>query len=144
MINPMSWLMLSLGLVVRSLLISLVLAPLVVTGYLLGLPYGPTGVALGFSAVMTLWVVPHIAWCVRGTVVSLKDVMLVVSRPLLSAVAAAALAWGVVFAAAEFLSDLGRLILGVPVLVVAYVGILFYVMRQKTFYMDIFRRLARR
>lgn len=144
MINPMSWLMFSLGLVVRSLLIGLVLAPLVVTGYLLGLPYGPNGVAFGFSAVMILWVVPHIAWCVHGTVVSLKDIMLVVSRPLLSAIVAAAFAWSAVFAAAEFLSHLGRLLLGVPVLVVAYVGILFYVMRQKTYYMGLFQRLTRR
>ena len=144
MINPMSWLMVSLGLVVRSLRIALVLAPLVVTGYLLGLPYGPNGVAFGFSAVMTLWVVPHIAWCVRGTVVSLKDVMLVVSRPLLSAIFAAVLAWGAVFAAPEVRSHLGRLLLGLPILVVAYVGILFYAMRQKTYYLDLFRSLTRR
>jgi PST family polysaccharide transporter len=144
MINPMSWLMVSLGLVVRSLRIALVLAPLVITGYLLGLPYGPNGVAFGFSAVMTLWVVPHIAWCVRGTVVSLKDVIVVVSRPLLSAIFAAVLAWGAVFAAPEVRSHLGRLLLGLPILVVAYVGILFYAMRQKTYYMDLFRSLTRR
>lgn len=143
MINPVSWLMVSLGMVARSLRIALVLAPLVVIGYLLGLPYGPTGVAFGFSAVMTLWVVPHIAWCVHGTVVSLKDVMLIVSRPLLSAIFAAVLAWGAVSLAAPGVdSHLGRLVLGLPVLVVAYAGILLYAMRQKAYYMDLFRSLT--
>ncbi len=30
---------------------------------------------------MTLWVVPHLLWCFHGTVVSFRDVVLVVSRP---------------------------------------------------------------
>ena len=97
MINPMSWLLLALGLVGRSLKIALVLAPLVMAGYLAGLPYGPKGVALGYSTVMVLWVIPHLAWCVQGTVISLKDITWAVSRPLLSALVAAVLAGGILF-----------------------------------------------
>jgi O-antigen/teichoic acid export membrane protein len=143
MINPLWWLLISVGLVGRSLKIALVLAPLVMAGYVVGLPYGPKGVALGFSTVMTLWVIPHLAWCVHGTVISLKDIVWAVSRPLLSAIIAAALAGGVVFFCPESFSHLARLLVGIPVLLVAYVGMLFYVMGQKTFYLNLVTSLTR-
>ena len=95
MINPLWWLLASKGLVGRSLKIGLVLAPLVMASYFVGLPYGPKGVALAYSTIMTLWVIPHLAWCVHGTGVSLKDIIWAISRPLLSAIVAAALAGGV-------------------------------------------------
>jgi O-antigen/teichoic acid export membrane protein len=41
MINPLAWLLFSLGMVGRSLKVALVLAPLVIAGYVMGLPYGP-------------------------------------------------------------------------------------------------------
>ncbi len=69
--NPLSWLLSSIGLVGRLLRIGLVLAPIMIAGYVIGLPYGPSGVALAYSAVMMLCVVPLVAWSVRGTVISL-------------------------------------------------------------------------
>ena len=144
MINPMWWLLVSKGLVGRSLRIALVLAPLVMTSYAVGLPYGPNGVALAFSTTMTLWVIPHLAWCVHGTGVSLKDIGLAISRPLLSAVVAAALAGiGVLLLPPSF-PPLGRLLIGVTVLLAAFVGMLFYVMGQKNFYLDVVRGLTTR
>ncbi len=139
MINPMWWLLASMGLVGRSLKIALVLAPLVVASYVVGLPYGPSGVALAYSTIMTLWLIPHLAWCVHGTGVSLKDIMGAISRPLLSAIVATALAAGVVLLLPGSFPPIGRLLVGVPVLLVAFVGMLFYVMGQKTFYLDLFR-----
>jgi O-antigen/teichoic acid export membrane protein len=144
MINPLGWLLYSLGLVGRSLKIAFVIAPLVIVGYLLGLPYGPKGVALGYSAAITLWVVPHILWCIHGTVVSFRDIMLAVSRPLLSGVAAGALALGVYVLYGHSLSPLPRLVLSVTALAIAYLAMLLYVMGQKPFYMDILGKLTRR
>ena len=46
-INPLGCLMQASGRAMRSLKISFVIAPVVILGYLLGLPYGPKGVALG-------------------------------------------------------------------------------------------------
>jgi PST family polysaccharide transporter len=66
-INPMYWLLVSLGLIERSLKISLVIAPLVITSYLIGFHYGPRGVAFSYSAAMTLWMLPHIAWSVYAS-----------------------------------------------------------------------------
>ncbi len=144
LINPLAWLVFSLGMVGRNLKIVSVLAPLVIGGYVMGLPYGPKGVALGYSAMMTLWVIPHIAWCVHGTVISLRDILLTVSRPLGSGIVAAALAFGVQYLCGPSLSPPLRLILGSTVLLAAYVGMLFYVMGQKDVYWDILRGFCRR
>lgn len=144
LINPLAWLTFSLGMVGRNLKVVSVLAPLVIGGYVLGLPYGPKGVAFGYSAVMTLWAIPHIAWCVHGTVVSLRDILRTASRPLVSGIVAAALAFAVQIVCRQSLSALPRLILGTTVLLGAYVGILFYVMGQKALYWDLLRGLTRK
>jgi len=144
LINPLAWLTFSLGMVGRNLKVVSVLAPLVICGYVIGLPYGPKGVAFGYSAVMTLWAIPHIAWCVHGTVISLRDILVAVSKPFVSGLAAAALAFGVQFLVGQSLTPLARLLLGTSVLLVAYVGMLFYVMGQKALYLDLLRALMKR
>ena len=110
-INPMGWLISSLGLVRRSLKIALVFTPLMILGCVLGVPYGVTGVAFAYSAVMVLWVVPHVAWCVHGTAISLRDVAATVIRPLASGVVAGAVGYAVRLMCGEFLSPLPRLVL---------------------------------
>jgi len=144
LINPLSWLLMSFGLVKRSLNIAFVLAPLVMAGYILGLPYGPKGVALAYSSVMTLWVIPHIAWCVKGTVISLGDILRVVGRPLISGIVAAAVAFGVQFVFGPSLSPLPRLVLGMGVLLVVYALMLLYVMGQKAVYLSLIQGFKKR
>ena len=90
MINPLGWLLLSIGLQARSLKIGFVIAPIVVTAYAIGLPYGPIGVAIAYSTAMSLWFVPHIVWCLHGTAVSVRGLLLAVSRPFLRFVRAVA------------------------------------------------------
>jgi O-antigen/teichoic acid export membrane protein len=144
LINPFWWLHISIGMVKRSLKVASVTGSVVIAGYLTGLSYGPKGVAFGYSAVLTLWAVPCLAWCVHGTVVSLRDIMLAVSRPLLSTVVAVVFAIGVQSFWGQSLSQLPRLILGVTLLLGAYVGMLFYVMGQQEIYLDLLRGLRRR
>ncbi len=143
-INPLGWLLVSIGMIGRSLKTAFVIGPLVIAGYLVGLPHGPKGVAFAYSAAMTVWVIPHIAWCVHGTVISLRDILQAVARPLLSGLVAAALAFAVRFFYGPLASPLPRLALGGFVLLTAYLGMLLYVMGQKTFYLDLFRGLRRR
>ena len=69
-INPLEWLIFSIGLEARSLKIALVFAPFMITSYIIGLPYGPKGVAFAYSAVLTLWLIPRALWCLHGTVIS--------------------------------------------------------------------------
>jgi len=143
MINPMAWLMFSLGLVGRSLKLACVIGPLTIVGYLMGLPYGPRGVAFGYSAMLTLWLVPHIAWCVHGTPVRFKDVFRTLSQPLVSGIVAAAFALGMQLMYGQSLTPMLRLMVGVIVLVAVYLLTLLYVMGQRELYMDLVRGLRK-
>jgi len=143
-INPIGWLIFSLGMIGRSLKVAMVLAPLVICGYVIGLPYGPKGVAFAYSAVMVLWIVPHIAWGVHGTVVSLRDIAVAASGPLVSGIVAGAVTFGAQFAWGQSLHALPRLVLGLAILLSAYLGMLFYAMGQKSLYLRLFRDMLRR
>lgn len=88
--NPFFWLMLGTGQAKRSLKIGLVIAPLIVLGYVLGLPYGPRGVAIGFSASMAISVAPLAYWATRGTLITGRDLFATVIPPLISAAIGAA------------------------------------------------------
>jgi PST family polysaccharide transporter len=142
-INPLGWLLMSLGLVGRGLRMALVFAPCMIAGYLVGLPYGPKGVALAYSAMMTLSIIPMIVAAVRGTVISVRDVLLTVSRPLLSGIVTAGLVLGLQFWYSPHLSPLPRLVLGVALVLAGYLGMLLYVMGQKLFYLDLLRGFRR-
>ena len=141
LINPLFWLLCSLGLVGRSLKIGLTLAPFMIGSYVLGLRYGPRGVAFAYSAVMMLWLIPVIAWSVHGTVISLRDILLAAGRPLVSSILAGGLALGVRLAYGQWLSPLPRLMLETAVLLLAFVGMLLFVTGQKALYLDLFRGL---
>jgi PST family polysaccharide transporter len=141
MINPFSWLLFAIGKVERSLKIALVIAPLVIAGYLIGLPHGPKGVALGYSVAMALWVLPHIAWCVRGTAISFWDVIQILSRPLISGVVAVVLPLLLLLFSGPWLSPLPRLLIGVCAFIAVYLAMLLYVMGQKEFYSGLVRSL---
>ena len=141
MINPFSWLLFAIGKVERSLKIALVIAPLVIAGYVIGLPHGPKGVALGYSAAMALWVLPHIAWCVRGTAISFWDVIQILSRPLISGVVAAVLPLLLLLFSGQWLTPLSRLLIGVCAFTAVYLVMLMYVMGQKEFYVGLVRSM---
>ncbi len=143
MINPMVWVLISLGMVNRSLKIGMVLAPIVLIGYLIGVPWGPQGVALGYSGAMLLFAIPHIAWCVHGTSISLKDLMVVIGQPIVSATVAGAAAVGVQYWMGDTFSILPRLLIESAVLGVTYLVIFLYVFGQKALYTTIRSGLGR-
>ncbi len=145
MLNPFVWLLFAMGKVGRSLKMALVIAPVVITGYLIGLPYGPKGVALGYSGAMALLVVPLIAWCVHGTPISFRDVLQTLSRPLISGIVAAVPLLALQIFYGELLSPLSRLALGATIFLTVYAAMLLYVMGQKEFYiLDLVRGLRGR
>ena len=140
-LNPLGWLLCSLGLVRRSLNIGLVIAPIMIASYVIGLPYGPNGVALAYSLVMVLWTMPAIGWCVRGTVVSVRDICGAVSRPLISSMVAAGLASGLRLLYGKLFFPLPRLLLECTVLLITFLGMLLFVTGQKSLYLDLIRGL---
>lgn len=142
-VNPVGWLVFALGRVDRALKASFIFAPLVIAGYAMGLPYGPKGVALGYSSIMVLSAVPLIAWCVHGTVVGLRDIFSTASRPVISAVVAAPVAY-CVQRWCHSSPQLMRLLLESAALGAVYAIMLLYVMGQKAFYFGLVRALLTR
>ena len=140
-VNPLGWFVYSLGLVARSLKIALVFAPFMITGYVIGLPYGPKGVALAYSSVMMLWLIPLILWCIHGTMISFRDILSAVSRPLASGILAGMPAFGVRLISDEFVSPLPRLLLESSVLFATFFSVLLFAAGQKSLYLDLFRGL---
>jgi len=139
--NPLGWLVSSLGLVKRGLKMSIVIAPFMIAGYIIGLPYGPKGVAIAYSAIMMLWVLPVIAWSVHGTAISFRDVLLTVSRPLAISMVAGGLAYGVRFVYGQLLPPLPRFVLESSVLLVAFLAMLLLAPGQRSLYLDLLRGL---
>ena len=141
LINPLGWLLISSGLQVRSLKIALVLAPIVITAYVVGLPFGPTGVAFAYSTAMMVWLVPHVLWCLHGTAVSPRDLFLTISKPFLSAIVAGGVAIGTHFYFGGLGTPVLSLALDAVVMTVVYFTILFFVMRQSDLYYTLVRDL---
>ena len=142
--SPMKWLTSSLGLVRRSLKITLVFAPILIVGCFLGVAHGVWGVAFAYSAVMSLWVVPHIAWCVHGTPISFRDVAAAVLRPLACGAAAGGGAYVARLMCGDLLSPFPRLVLETGVLTVTFFALLIFVAGQKALYVDLLRGLIGR
>jgi O-antigen/teichoic acid export membrane protein len=140
-INPLGWLLLSTGRQRRSLAVALVIAPLCVTGYLIGLPYGSTGIALAYSTTMSLWVVPHIIWCLKDTMISPRELVLAMWPPLGSSIVAAAVALLAQSYFGHWQSPVWRLLFGGCVMGAAYGGMLLFVMGQKSFYLGLLIQL---
>jgi O-antigen/teichoic acid export membrane protein len=140
--NPLSWLLSSIGLVGRLLKMGLVIAPLMIVGYVIGLPYGPRGVAIAYSSVMTLWLIPLIAWALHGTAISFRDILLAITRPLAASIVAGAVAFGVRLFYGQLLSPLPRLLLESIVLLITYFGMLMFASGQRALYLDLIRGLT--
>jgi O-antigen/teichoic acid export membrane protein len=142
-INPLGWLMVAIGLQGRSLRIALAIAPIVITAYFLGLPYGIRGIAFAYSAAMLLWMTPHVLWCLHATPVSPRDFLRASMAPALASLAAAL----AVFAAKYFFeaweSALLRLLAGSLLMAVVYAWMLLFVMGQKETYLGFFKGLIR-
>jgi PST family polysaccharide transporter len=144
LINPWGWLLYATGRVGLSLKIALVLAPLVMGGYVVGVSYGPTGVAWGFSTMMVVWVFPHLTWCIKSTGMPPREVWLVVCKPFLSGLVAGTAALGVEGYLGPSLPPFVRLTVGGAVLLGTYAWMLLWVMGQQSFYWELLLALRKR
>ena len=92
LVNPFGWLLFASGRVARSLKIALLIAPVTLLAFALGIGYGPQGVAVGFSAAMLVLVAPIILWAKHDTNITSRDVVWAVAHPAGAALIGAALA----------------------------------------------------
>ena len=143
-VNPLGWLLFSLGEVGRLLKMALVITPILIGGYFLAIPHGPKGVAFVYSTLMVLWIFPGVAWGLKGMPVSARDFLTTASRPLIACGIAGGLAFMTGFVWNRLPSTLIRLLLDTVVFFGAYLGLLLYALGQKEQYADLFRSLRKR
>lgn len=143
-VDPLSWLVMSIGWAARCLKISLVIAPLMIVSYFVGLTHGPNGVAFAYSAIMLASLVPVVAWSVHRTAVSFKDIVMTASRPLIASLTAGAVAFVACTAYGRYDHHLARLMIGCVVLLAVYLVTILYVMRQKSYYAGLLQTFTRR
>ena len=65
-----------------------------IAGFVVGIRWGPLGVALGLSVASCAAAVPGLVYCFRGSPLDLRDVSGVAWRPLLASAAGAAALFG--------------------------------------------------
>jgi O-antigen/teichoic acid export membrane protein len=142
LINPFGWFLMATGRTMRSLKIALMIAPVVIAGYVAGLHYGPTGVATGFSIATVLLIFPVIIWATRGTSITGMDAFRVAMRPFLSILVGA----GAVLICSSFLRlllpPLLRLVVENTVLFGVYFLMLWFVMGQKSIYLMLLEEMG--
>jgi O-antigen/teichoic acid export membrane protein len=143
-INPLSWFLFSTARVGRSLRMSFVIAPVVTLGYVAGLPYGPSGVALGYSVAMILLVAPMLLWALHDSMIPIRELFTVVRPQLLASVVSALVGSAVRAWCGDGFAALPRLALEAGALVISYVWILLFLTGQKAFYLDLLNELLKR
>ena len=142
LINPISWLLMAEGRAVRNLKLGLLIAPVVILGYIAGLGYGAEGVAAGFSIAALILVVPVICWSTPGTAITTLDAFKVILCPLISVLAgagAAVAAWGFIHVLTP---PLLRLVIANVVLFGVYGIVLLFIMGQMPVYVALLREIG--
>lgn len=139
--NPLGWLLNALGLVRRGVYIGLFSAPLMIVGILIGLPYGPRGVAMAYSSVMVIKVIPIVLWALHGTGLRPREIAGALASPLAASAIAAGIAFGVHALYPPTLSAVLRLLLDIGTFGTIYVAALLLIAGEKALYLylDLFR-----
>lgn len=90
LINPLSWFLVATARTRRSIGIALLIPVVMICGVVAGMPYGPGGVALAYSASLLVLTAPVIAWATWRTAISSMDIVGAIKGPFFSAMAATA------------------------------------------------------
>ncbi|HTU00512.1 MAG TPA: lipopolysaccharide biosynthesis protein [Candidatus Sulfotelmatobacter sp.] len=140
--NPFAWLILASGRAGRSARIALAVTPVLILGYLLGLPHGPAGVAAGYSASMAVCVVPVLLWARRGTLITMMDIFRTARPALVSVVTGVAVTLAIRPLVDRIQPGFWRLVLESSALFGGYFLTLVFVMNQKSVYMGLLREIG--
>jgi len=142
-INPLGWVVFSLGLTNRGLKAAPVIATFMIVAYILSLPYGLKGIAFAYSAALALWVIPHIVWCLYRTPISAWDIVGAIIRPLCCGIAAGGIAFLIRLFLGGAVPALPRLFLESSVLFGTFFGLFLFAAGQKSLYLEVVRDLKR-
>ena len=141
LINPLAWLMIASGRVRRSLNIALLIAPCMILGVMVGIRFGPSGVAVAFSTVMVLLVVPIMMWAPAGTPIKLVDLWKSIMAPLLAGIVAGAIGTMAAIPLRATLPSLLVLLGGSGLIFSVYALLLVFAFGRKDLYHDLVRQV---
>jgi len=144
LINPFGWFLQATGRIRRSLNMAFAIAPVVILGVALGLPHGPTGVAVGYSVAMVALVPPLIAWGMHGTTMTAGDYINSIKRPVVAGVLAGIVGWLVKVILESYMNSTLVLLVGLTLTIGFYMGVLLIVMGQKGVYIDLLNQVIQR
>jgi hypothetical protein len=144
LINPFAWFLISSGRTRRSLNIACLMAPVSIFGAVLGLQFGPKGVALALSTMMTLLTVPIIAWARAGTTMRGRDIWRALHGPLLAGSVAAIFGFAVSRGLDLIVPTPADLMLGAPLIYGVYFFVLLFPLKQADLYRDLVKQVLRR
>jgi len=96
-----------------------------------------------YSVAMTLWVVPHVAWCLKGTAISILDIARTLQDPFFAGAAASAAAVIMHVSIGSHLAPIVELVLGGTLMFPLYPGILMFALGEKDVYFGLVRTLLK-
>lgn len=114
------WVFVSLGRADRQLRWGLVMAVVTVSAFVAGLPWGPMGVAVAYSAVFVASRWPGFVYCFRGTPIRTADVWSAIWRPLSASLVAAGLSYWISESLLSGADDLVRMAAVLSIFPVAF------------------------
>lgn len=97
----------------------------------------------GYLTAMLVWSVPHIRWCVHGTVISSRDILQAAGKPLFSALASGLLAVEIQAFDMVALPPLLRLGVWCVILFGVHLGIVLSLTGEKEFHLNHVRGLLK-
>lgn len=137
--NPLGWLLNVLGLIRRGVYIALSTAPFTIAGIVIALPYGPRGVAMAYSAIMVIRMIPVSFWALHGTGIRVREIVMALARPLAASLTAAAIGYAAHALYAPLLSSVLRLGSDIAIFGTVYVTALILIAGKNALHLDVFR-----
>ena len=119
------------------------IAPLVLVAYMIGVRFGPIGVAVSYSSIMIVLALPVIVWSIRGTAVRLRDIAEAARPPFQAGLIAGLVGLSMNIAAGSLFHPFTRLALGGCIVFGLYAWILLFRLNQKEFHIDLLRQVFR-
>jgi O-antigen/teichoic acid export membrane protein len=144
LLSPLGWILVALGRPQQQLRITVWTSLSMTFAFLVGLPYGPPGVALAASAMKTLQVYPVTRAMTAGTPVSWRDVCTVFMQPMLAGIAAMALGYLMRAVLHASVPAPVCLLAGGALMSSLYLGILLFGFGHLTLWRTVWREMARR
>ena len=134
-----NWLFIVTGRGKEFIIYSSIGSALMVLSFFIGLPYGPSMVALCYSISVVLWTFPNLLFSTRHTPVNVKDVVKAVIPAFAGGILAGAVAFGFKLWAKLFLSNALSLLVSFLAMVLIYILCVFWLFDRKDFYFSVLR-----